>query len=122
MDSHRKFEVLCVDDDTAILTLLARSLGKIDGVVHTVLDDPVEALTLYEQHPGRFALVLTDFEMPQMIGAEFAIRVRLLEKAQPIVVISADPNSCKPEWAFDEVISKPFTPETIEQLVAKYRG
>ena len=122
MDTRRKIEVLCVDDNAMILMLLAKILETIEGVTATTLENPEEALVVFKENPDRFALLLTDFMMPQMSGGEFALRVRLLKKTQPIVAVSSAPKACKPAWAFDDVISKPFTAEIIEGVVARFRG
>jgi len=47
----------------------------------------VEGFALFK--PGRFDLVITDFDMPHMKGDELARRVKQTSPLQPILMITA---------------------------------
>ncbi len=73
--SARPARILCVDDEPAVLTILSRALGNRYEIV--TVDDPVAALALLERG-GDFSVVISDLKMPQMDGADFLARAKLL--------------------------------------------
>lgn len=68
--------ILCVDDDPELLRVLARTL-RLDH--HRVLtaDTPAAALQLLETEA--IAVMVSDFEMPEMNGVELAVRARQVQ-------------------------------------------
>ena len=71
--------VLVVEDEPAV-RLLVRLVLKQQGYTVLEASEGTEALRLAGQHPGAIHLVLTDFVMPGMTGAELA---RYLRQARP---------------------------------------
>ncbi len=65
--------VLCVDDETAVLKGLERTLFEHFDV--TTASSPKEGLVLIEED-GPFAVIVSDMRMPEMNGAEFLSAVR----------------------------------------------
>ncbi|MGH6796994.1 MAG: ATP-binding response regulator, partial [Roseiarcus sp.] len=86
----RRQIVAIVDDritNLKILERLATSLG--DGVVVKTFDSPLSALAFAaEEAPD---IVITDFKMPELDGAEFIRRFRAIESCAdvPVMVITA---------------------------------
>jgi DNA-binding NtrC family response regulator len=68
-----KYTVLCVDDDPDMLASVSRILRR-DG--HTVLTttNPEQALELLAGRP--VAVLVSDFEMPEMTGVELCMAAR----------------------------------------------
>ncbi len=73
----RKAEILVLDDDAALASMLGEMLEML-GHHPTCCLDPVQALGLLEQRG--FDLILSDFHMPGMEGSEF---YRRLQSARP---------------------------------------
>jgi CheY-like chemotaxis protein len=105
----RKIEpkrILLVDDDQAVRQTISLLLG-IDN--HTVIAaaDAAEALDLL--NGDRFDLVITDFDMPGMLGTELAARIKRQAPAQPILMITACAQKLPPvDDAVDALLEKPF--------------
>jgi DNA-binding NtrC family response regulator len=67
--------IVCVDDEPLILATVSRCLRREQLDVRTT-DDPREALTMISQE--EVAVIVSDYEMPQMTGAQLAGRARRL--------------------------------------------
>ena len=82
--------ILIVDDDRLIVSLLEAGLTESDGnYVVTTAFSAKEALVKLEQK--QFALVMTDYQMPDMNGVELIRQIRALSSATSIVLMSAHP-------------------------------
>jgi CheY-like chemotaxis protein/LmbE family N-acetylglucosaminyl deacetylase len=77
-----------IDDDRVFGLWATKVLQARDFEVEHVLD-PMSGLKLIEAQP--WDLVITDVEMPRMSGLEFLERLRRLEPALPVVVVTAHP-------------------------------
>ncbi len=66
--------VLVVDDEPQICEFVSRILSDAGYQVTTATDGPAAIAAVTEQAPPE--LLLTDFKMPQMDGAELAARLR----------------------------------------------
>ncbi|MEO8152240.1 MAG: CHASE domain-containing protein [Rhizobacter sp.] len=79
--------VLYVDDDPAML-IMVESLLQAAGYRVTTSEHPREALELVRAQPGEFALVVTDFNMPELTGMDLAHELIRLAPALPVVISS----------------------------------
>ena len=70
-------KILFVDDEETILSGFELTLGRSFDV--TVSASVTEALYIFKDH-GPFAVVVSDFQMPVMWGAEFMQKIRELDK------------------------------------------
>ena len=89
-DTDLAFEVVIVDDritNRTIFTQLTESVGR--NVVVRAFGDPLEALSCLGERVAD--LVITDFRMPGLDGAEFIRRLRgqLVAEDVPVVVVTA---------------------------------
>jgi two-component system, probable response regulator PhcQ len=73
-DVKPSFSVLMVDDEPAILRLLARTL-QAEGYRIVTTENPLEAIALVEG--GGFDVVVSDMDMPKMGGLELLARLRV---------------------------------------------
>jgi DNA-binding NtrC family response regulator len=78
-------KALVVDNELRGCRILARELAR-SGFEVDLSVDPFEALERVRS--SRYALVLTDFEMPGMDGLELLARIREFNEV-PVIVISA---------------------------------
>ena len=79
--------ILYVDDDAGLLSLIQRLLSRrgYDVVGHVEARAAIEEL---RSEPGRFDLVLTDFNMPKMSGLDVARAVREIRADLPVAITS----------------------------------
>ena len=77
-----------------------------------------QALALFEI--GKFDLILTDYEMPNMKGDKLATEIKALAPNQPIGVFTGYAEAMpQPLSGVELVISKPFGLDELRQAVAK---
>jgi len=77
--------VLIVDDEVAIGTLLVRSLAR-EGLVAESETDPEVALERLKEHP--FDVLITDLRMPRIDGLEVLRRAHAVRPACEVVLIT----------------------------------
>lgn len=116
--------VLLIEDTVVNQKLLQATLEEAGHRV-TVCSDGESGLAVYRQ--GRFDLVLTDLQLPDLDGVTVAERVRELAhgagaKAPPIVCVTAHAGPSAPlpsEESFDEVLVKPVRRDTLLGMVTQ---
>jgi CheY-like chemotaxis protein len=114
---------MIVDDEQAIIKVLKRLLDRA-GFQVTAHLNPHEALKDFSAHPADFNLILTDLTMPGMNGLELTGKVFDIRPELPMILatgfggdlfagteLAQHPNIRK-------VVEKPFSPESIIQLVS----
>ncbi len=113
--------------------LVAEDAGPVLGVITAILEragaevggceDPRDALAALEEDPGAWSLLVTDYDMPGLTGAELAEAARRAAPDLPILLCSA-----LPDWRgragkgalFDAAIGKPV--EEAALLDAAHRA
>ncbi|MBL8915438.1 MAG: response regulator [Archangium sp.] len=110
--------VLVVDDDPGVLESLKLLLS--DDCEVTVSDAPWTALDLAVK--GNFDVIVTDYKMPHMTGAEFAAALKTKLNPTPYcVLLTGTPNEVKPTMPGASelvmVLAKPFEPERLLRVV-----
>jgi two-component system cell cycle sensor histidine kinase/response regulator CckA len=113
--------VLVVDDEPLMRESLARLLVS-DGHSVRTADNGREGLLLFEK--GRFDLVILDYEMPDVKGDELALMVKALAPDQPLMMISASPETLRTNLLTDVdlVIGKPFAPREFLAAARRLLG
>ena len=84
-DEHRSARILLVDDEPKVLATLSELLRSVGHSV-TASASGVAALAAYG--PGRFDVVMTNLGMAGMNGWELAERLRALDRAVPLLLIT----------------------------------
>ncbi|KAL6233393.1 hypothetical protein BDW75DRAFT_215234 [Aspergillus navahoensis] len=84
--------VLLVEDNPINLDILV-AYAKKDGWNTTTAQNGLEAFEKFQEHPGKFALVIIDISMPVMNGFEASQRIRQFERKY----FDAHPE-LKPSW------------------------
>jgi two-component system, chemotaxis family, chemotaxis protein CheY len=113
--------ILVVDDDPGARRIVARVLGNFISGRCIEAEDGVQALEIFG---GRFGLVVTDWEMPNMDGIELvkAIRAREDGKNVPIIMVTtlSEPEDVAEAVSagVDGFLEKPFE---VEDLRVKVR-
>jgi two-component system cell cycle sensor histidine kinase/response regulator CckA len=118
--------ILVMDDEEALRNLLARFLQRLGYEVECAREG-AEAMELYQRakESGRsFDAVLVDLTIPGgMGGKELAARLREVDSAVILIVSSGYSHtpimSDFRRYGFDDVISKPWTPVQLSQVLRR---
>lgn len=112
-------------EDNDINQLYATSILKMWGCETTVAENGYVALE--QVRNNRYDLVLMDIQMPVMDGYEATKAIRMSGAPKnriPIIALTANASAkdiqrCL-EAGMDDCIAKPFTPESLFEILAKY--
>ncbi len=107
--------LLCVDDDSAFRQFYKTLLGNY-GYEVTVAANGRQALKLFLSR--KIDAVLTDLEMPEMTGAELAIRLKRMRPEVPILLVSGSRALQEaPPAAIDAAVAKgTSTSKLVDQI------
>ncbi len=119
----KKHNILIVDDETVITELLKQYFEAANFNV-TAFNDSKEALDYFTLDPESLDLVITDYQMSEMTGLEFAKEVRDKKPAMPVVMMTGFSNPSLINMAaaqnINEFIEKPFVNlRTVLEVVEK---
>jgi len=112
---------LMVIDDEAIVGKRLRQVFSKMGFVVEVFDSPVQAMRAAEDH--KFDIVVTDLKMEGMDGMEVLSRVRQLNPAIRVIIITGYAQPETAEEAFKlgvfDFIPKPFRLEQLKEAILR---
>ena len=111
--------IVCVDDDPAILATVARSLRRPDLEVRST-ESPSDALAWIANE--EVAVLVSDYDMPEMTGAQLAAQARQLRPEVVRVLLTGQHTL---ETAVDGInqgevfrfVTKPFDREQLRSVV-----
>jgi CheY-like chemotaxis protein len=110
--------IMVVDDEPLVCDAVKMML-EFDGHKVEIARSAKEALRIFDR--GKFDVVITDFEMPNMKGDELAAQIKAQDPNQPVVMITAYAEllqaSRKQLKGIDFMISKPFLLENLRQAL-----
>jgi DNA-binding NtrC family response regulator len=115
--------ILLVDDDPSILTVLAWNLKDLGLKVTTALGGQGGFKRLCEQ---RFDILITDFVMGDLDGLSLVKIAHLLHPEMKVIVMTGSPDliprslplSCR----FDALLEKPFRLDEFKDLIKRIMG
>lgn len=112
--------ILCVDDDPAVLGVLARILRR-DGLEIRTTESPTDALAWIANE--EIAVLVSDYDMPEMTGAQLAGQAKRLrpETVRVLLTGQKDLHTAVDGINQGEVfrfVSKPFDHGELKQVVA----
>jgi two-component system cell cycle sensor histidine kinase/response regulator CckA len=114
--------ILFVDDERP-LRLIAERLLKRLGYNPRVTEGSPDALALIKKEPNFFQAVITDQNMPEMLGLELAAEIRKINPTVPIILVTgfADDANIADAHALGitEVISKPYSSEVLSSALCR---
>jgi DNA-binding NtrC family response regulator len=118
--------VSIVDDDLDITELFDDAVcDSIDGVSVVSFNDPVIALEHFTQNKERYALVISDFRMPNLTGLELLKKVKKFKSNVRTILVSAyevEYNAVFQRYMQDGIIDSFIEkPVTINQLCQRVR-
>ena len=114
-----------VVDDEPMVGDVVQAILKMGGYESVLFQDPNAAFNAINQADPKPALLLTDFQMPQMTGREL---IELCKKDHPMLKtilysgnVQEDTVALYPARP-DRFLRKPFTPKTLIDLVQSVLG
>ena len=113
--------VLVVDDELAVLRMMARALLDAGYAVHTASNGP-DALTLAKDLPRPPDLVVTDIPMEPMGGTELAERLFSRRLASHFLFVSGYGPAPEYDENYGPFLPKPFSPARVVEAVSELIG
>jgi CheY-like chemotaxis protein len=117
--SESSWNILLVDDDEGIRTVVRRSLEG-DGHYVETADDGLQALNKFKA--AKWNLVITDRLMPKLGGDGLAKAIKQIDPTIPVILVTGSvdhaPDVRGDQSPFDIVIPKPFRYDTIRAAIA----
>lgn len=118
-------KVLLVDDAPDLLQILTAMLQDAGAEV-AATGWPQDAIEAFAEDPQHWDLVITDFDLPGMTGAEMAGQLRAMRPQLPIVLVTALPEwqarNGGPGCMFSAVLGKPVTRAALVAAAAQAIG
>lgn len=108
--------ILCVDDEVGICRFIEQTLTLEDFEVE-VFDDPVQALD-YLDKDADFAVIISDYRMPEIHGIEFLSRSKERAPAAVRMILTAYGNTINVNEASQKAklfnfLAKPIGPDEL---------
>jgi DNA-binding NtrC family response regulator len=116
--------IVVVDDERDIVNQIKRFLEAIDGLKVYAFTDPFAALEHFHSGCKDHHIVISDIRMPGMNGYEFVKQVKKIDPQVKIILMSSferrDNNilDLLPEVKIDTFLQKPFSLDTLTNIVA----
>lgn len=112
--------ILIVDDEPNVTLIMSRSLEKLDKKYEVeTAQSGREALTKIESQP--YALVITDYKMPEMNGLDLTMAIRRIAPETQVILMTAHGTGALQNTAqgldLDGYIDKPFELSEIRRIV-----
>jgi PAS domain S-box-containing protein len=112
-------KILAVDDDPLVRETLCAILEDMGHIVVSA-ESGKHAIVAFET-PGKFDLLLTDFSMPGMTGAELAEALRRLQPDLPVVVATGYAEAPTVSGPGITRLSKPFDRSALASAIEAVR-
>lgn len=117
---------ILIAEDNLVNQLLMRKIVEKIGMKVEIVSNGFEVLSLLENQPNKYDLILMDLQMPQMNGLNATKEiVKLYGNNRPkIFAISAgsfdDDETLYREAGMDDSLDKPFKSEQLLQMMNKH--
>jgi CheY-like chemotaxis protein len=115
--------ILVVDDQPDVAVIAVEMLSRLGYQVESV-DDGHAAIDMLRENPGHFDLVLSDFSMPEMTGAELAEQVVQDFPNLPVVIMTGHgrkmlEKALKQNPAIVAMVRKPLDRAVLSQVIGR---
>ncbi|HEX8124000.1 MAG TPA: response regulator [Allosphingosinicella sp.] len=119
----RSLRILLVDDHDAVRETTAGMLSDMGHEVECASDGP-GLLRKLSAAPGDYDLIITDYAMPLLSGADVLKQAREIRPGMPGIIISgyADSRSIAQPGCESVVVTKPFTLEQMKSAIGAVGG
>jgi signal transduction histidine kinase/CheY-like chemotaxis protein len=114
-------EVLYVDDEEMLVRVARRGLSRL-GYRVTAMSQAREALAAFTAEPDRFAVVVTDMNMPELSGLDLLREIRRVRADVPVILVSGhlpeEQRREASELGVASVLSKPWAADALGTAIA----
>ena len=120
--STKKSRWMLVDDNTEILSLLTALVESLTDAEVECHNSAQSALSAFAAAPGRYELVITDYEMPGVDGVELCRQMIALSPTQKILLATGSgffTEAVARHAGFTGLLAKPFPIETLRETLDK---
>ena len=117
--NNRTNQILIIDDEQSILTLLSKSLTKNGYTVDTV-ENGEKGIEKIESN--NYSLIFTDIKMPGLSGEQVLQYLKYIQKSvTPVVGMSGTPWLLE-QSEFDAILAKPFSMKELLKVTDQFIG
>lgn len=123
-DAIQTANILLVEDEERVREVMELTLS-LSGYNVLSTESAIKALEIIEKYDEPIHLMVTDFAMPHMNGADLAARLKRARPATKVLYVSGFPKQDVQDFheangrATLEFLQKPFTPEELEMKVQR---
>ncbi|MDR2641767.1 MAG: response regulator [Planctomycetaceae bacterium] len=114
--------VLVADDSSTMRKIILRSLQAVGIKDVTEAADGAQAVEFFE--PGKFDMVLTDWNMPGKTGLEVLKEIRAKDTKIPVIMVTTEAEKSRVLEAIQagvtDYLVKPFTSDTLREKLEKH--
>ncbi|MBF0495176.1 MAG: PAS domain S-box protein [Deltaproteobacteria bacterium] len=114
--------ILFVDDEMVLCDLCQKMLSQF-GYQVTTVSESVEALETFRKQPDKFDLVITDYTMPKMTGADLAKEILSIRPDMPIILCTGFSEMISEDRAksigIREFVMKPLNKKSVAEVVRR---
>ncbi|MEI7533005.1 MAG: response regulator [Verrucomicrobiae bacterium] len=122
-ESFSKKTWLLVDDTSEVLSLMSALLSNLTDAKIECFGSPADALAAFANAPGKYELVITDYEMPGLDGLELCRLMKALVPTQKILLATGSgffTEAAAQHVGFTGLLNKPFSiAKLLEALAGK---
>jgi len=115
-------KILVVEDEEIVRTVLQKSLEHL-GYSTDIARDGFEAITLFQENPKNYSLVILDMMMPKMSGDELFYKLREIDNSIPVLIASGYSSEGRAQALVKDgacgFIQKPFGIEELAETIQK---
>ncbi|MFQ5458904.1 MAG: response regulator [Myxococcota bacterium] len=119
-----KYRILVVEDSMSTRSLIVSALDAIDNLSVVECGNGFEALKMIPQE--KYDLIITDINMPDINGLELVSFVKKNPQHRdiPLFIVTTEGRDADRDRGIalgaDEYMVKPFDPDDLQKLVARY--
>ncbi len=114
--------ILFVDDEPEI-TFMGKKMLENLGYKVSIASDSTSALEEFGNNPGKFSLLVTDQNMPNMRGTDIALKMREIQPDLKVIIITGYSEHLSEEMLFQngisEVILKPMILDDFSKIIRR---
>lgn len=116
-DQSSDLRILFVEDDAIILMSSVEMLEDLGHAVASASSGGEALAILQSETP--FDLLITDFSMPKMTGAQLAVAARLIDPALPILLTTGYRELPSDSGVDLPTLSKPYSQDQLQAEIEK---
>ena len=115
---------MLVDDNAEVLALMAAFAASVTDAELECHTSPAAALAAFEAAPEKYAVVITDFEMPGLDGVALCRQLRAVAPALKVFLATGSgffTEAAARHAGFSGLLTKPISLETLRIALADAR-